>query len=44
MTRSELPRSRCADERYMKMRLARMALLPWGKYEIDALNAFCGRH
>jgi hypothetical protein len=44
MTRSELPRSRCADERYMKMRLARMALLPWGTYEIDALNAFCGRH
>ena len=44
MTLSELPRSRCADEKYMKMRLARMALLPWGKYEIDSLNAFCGRH
>ena len=40
---SELSRSRCTDERYMKMRLVRMALLPWGQYEINGLNAFCGR-
>ena len=43
ITFSELSRSRCTDERYMKMRLARMALVPWGQYEIKSLNAFCGR-
>ena len=31
ITFSELSKSRCTDERYMKMRLARMALLPWGR-------------
>jgi hypothetical protein len=25
------------------MRLARMALVPWGQYEIKSLKAFCGR-
>jgi hypothetical protein len=43
ITFSELSKSRCTDERYMKMRLARMALVPWGQYEIKSLNAFCGR-
>jgi hypothetical protein len=43
ITLSELPKSRCTDERYMKMRLGRMALVPWGQYEIKSLNAFCGR-
>jgi hypothetical protein len=43
ITFSELSKSRCTDERYMKMRLARMALVPWGRYEIKSLNAFCGR-
>jgi hypothetical protein len=43
ITFAELPKGRCTDERYMKMRLARMALVPWGQYEISGLNAFCGR-
>jgi hypothetical protein len=43
ITLSELSKSRCTDESYMKMRLARMALIPWGQYEINSLNAFCGR-
>ena len=43
ITFAELSRSRCTDENYMKMRLARMALVPWGQYEINGLNAFCGR-
>jgi hypothetical protein len=43
ITFSELSKSRCADENYMRMRLARMALVPWGKYEIDGLKAFCDR-
>ena len=43
ITFSELSKSRCTDERYIKMRTARMALVPWGQYEIRALNAFCGR-
>jgi hypothetical protein len=43
ITFSELSKSRCTDERYMKMRIARMALVPWGQYEMRALNAFCGR-
>jgi hypothetical protein len=43
ITFSELSKSRCTDERYMKMRIARMALVPWGQSEIRALNAFCGR-
>jgi len=43
ITLSELSRSRCTDENYMKMRLARMALVPWGEYEINGLKAFCGR-
>lgn len=41
ITIAELPRSRCADERYMKMRVERMALVPWGRFEIDALRKYC---
>jgi hypothetical protein len=44
ITFSELSKSRCTDETYMKMRLARMALVPWGQYEINGLHEFCGRH
>ena len=43
ITFAELPRSRCTDQRYMKMRLGRMALVPWGDYEIKSLHAFCDR-
>ena len=43
ITFSELSKNRCTDEKYMKMRLARMALVPWGQYEIKGLNEFCGR-
>ena len=43
ITLAQLSRARCSDEQYMKMRLGRMALVPWGQYEINALNEFCGR-
>ncbi len=43
ITLDELSKSRCSDESYMKMRVARMALVPWGQYEIKGLNSFCGR-
>jgi hypothetical protein len=43
ITLAELPKSRCGDETYIRKRLARMALLPWGQYEINGLKAFCGR-
>jgi hypothetical protein len=42
ITFADLSRSRCADEKYMKMRLTRMAMVPWGQYEIKGLNEFCG--
>lgn len=42
MTLAELSKARCSDQQYMKMRLGRMALVPWGQYEINGLNAFCG--
>jgi hypothetical protein len=42
ITLSQLSKSKCADKGYMKMRLDRMALVPWGQYEIRSLNEFCG--
>ena len=33
----------CADSVYMKMRLSRMALVPWGKDEIARLKRLCGK-
>jgi hypothetical protein len=42
ITFSKLNKARCEDENYMKMRLARMALVPWGQYEINGLNEYCG--
>ena len=41
ITLAKLSKARCSDEQYMKMRLGRMALVPWGRYEIHALNDFC---
>jgi len=43
ITLSELSKNRCTDARYMKMRVARMALVPWGQYEISGLKEFCGQ-
>jgi hypothetical protein len=42
ITLAELSKAKCADKQYMKMRLGRMALVPWGQYEINGLNTFCG--
>jgi len=42
ITLAELSKAKCSDKQYMKMRLGRMALVPWGQYEINSLNSFCG--
>lgn len=42
LTQAQLSMARCSDQAYMKMRLSRMAMVPWGQYEIDALKGFCG--
>jgi len=31
----------CADAAYMAMRLGRMALVPWGKFQIERLKSAC---
>jgi hypothetical protein len=41
ITLAQLSKARCSDQQYMKMRLGRMALVPWGGYEIRVLNDFC---
>ena len=42
ITLAELSREKCADKAYIKMRLERMALVPWGQYEINGLKEYCG--
>jgi hypothetical protein len=42
ITLSKLSNSKCSDEKYMKMRIERMGMVPWGKYEIDGLKQMCG--
>jgi hypothetical protein len=42
ITMADLSKAKCTDPQYMKMRLSRMALVPWGQYEIESLNKFCG--
>jgi hypothetical protein len=41
ITLSVPSKSRCSDPTYLKMRLGRMALVPWGHDEVDRLNQFC---
>jgi hypothetical protein len=41
ITLSLPPKTRCFDPVYLKMRLGRMALVPWGRDEIDRLHQFC---
>jgi hypothetical protein len=40
---AELSKTKCSDQRYLEMRFARMALVPWGKYEIEGLKSFCAK-
>lgn len=42
ITQSQLSKDRCSDKHYMQMRLERMGMVPWGKYEIQGLNEMCG--
>lgn len=42
ITHSSITPAKCADSRYMTMRLARMALVPWGTYAIERLKRVCG--
>jgi hypothetical protein len=42
ITLSKLSKANCADAKYMKMRIDRMGMVPWGKYEIDGLKQICG--
>jgi hypothetical protein len=39
---TQLSKAKCSDSRYMSMRLTRMALVPWGQYEIESLKQYCG--
>jgi hypothetical protein len=40
---AELPKANCADQLYLEMRYARMARVPWGKYEIEGLKSYCAK-
>jgi hypothetical protein len=42
ITLSKLDKAKCADEKYMKMRIERMGMVPWGKFEIEGLRQMCG--
>jgi hypothetical protein len=41
ITIAQLPHALCADTAYMEMRLRRMALMPGGQGQIDALKSYC---
>jgi hypothetical protein len=41
ITLAWLSRERCADAGYLSMRLARLALVPWGPSQIDRLRKSC---
>jgi hypothetical protein len=41
ITLAWLSRERCTDAAYMSMRLARLALVPWGSSQIDRLQKSC---
>jgi hypothetical protein len=42
ITLSKLPKPKCSDSKYMKMRTDRMGMVPWGQYEIQGLKQMCG--
>lgn len=44
ITIAQLPHALCADAAYMEMRLRRMALMPGGQGQIDALKSYCAAH
>jgi hypothetical protein len=41
ITLAPVSAARCADAGYMSMRLTRMALVPWGKFQIERLKRVC---
>jgi hypothetical protein len=41
ITLAPVSRARCGNARYMAMRLARMALVPWGQPQIARLKDAC---
>jgi erythromycin esterase-like protein len=44
ITLAHVSQAKCADRRYLDMRLRRMAMVPWGKDEVERLRKDCARH